>query len=60
MAFHDNTAHARRNIGTESAASPSPITKRNAAGEYATTIGITNFRVSSALSGALRTQWRQD
>ena len=43
MAFHDNTAHARRNIGTESAGSPSPITKRNAAGEYATTIGDHQF-----------------
>ena len=43
MASHENTAQARRNIGTESAGRPSPITKRLAAGEYATTIGDHQF-----------------
>ncbi len=43
MASHKNTAQARRNIGTESAGYPSPITQRNAAGEYATTIGDHQF-----------------
>lgn len=43
MASHENTAQARRNIGTESAGRPSPITKRLAAGEYATTIGDYQF-----------------
>jgi hypothetical protein len=52
MASHENTAQARRNIGTESAGSPSPITKCVAAGEYATTIGDHHSRGPSALGCA--------